>query len=152
MAGFPGVGGGAPRHRRGGQCLAAPGPARRPGPLALPPEEHATAAAQAPTQVDAQVTAEPMGNGAGSRGAGDDLPGVWPVAWQAETKIPDGEHREGGLGKDQWPGVLPLAGHGPLTLGYPPPSRPRIRACKERRNPDPGGHNGRGRADAGTAR
>ena len=37
MAGFPGGGGGAPRHGLGGQCLAAPGPPRRPWPLALPP-------------------------------------------------------------------------------------------------------------------
>ena len=61
MAGIPGGGGGAPRHGRGGQQLAAPGPAHRPQPLALPPEEPAAAPAPAPTQAVAQVTAAPGG-------------------------------------------------------------------------------------------
>ena len=63
VAGFPGREGSAPRHRRAGQCLAAPGPAHRPQPLALPPDEPATAAAPAPTQTEAQMTAKPKSNG-----------------------------------------------------------------------------------------
>ena len=63
VACFPGRGGGTRRQGRGGQCLGALGPAHRPQPLALPPEESATAAAPAPTQTEAQVTAKPDGNG-----------------------------------------------------------------------------------------
>ena len=63
VAGFPGGGGGAPRPGREGHCLAAPDPARRPRPLAQPPEEPAAAAAPAPTQTGTQATARPKGNG-----------------------------------------------------------------------------------------
>ena len=65
VAGFPGWGGAAPRHGRGGQQLAPRGPAHRPHPLALPPAEHAAAGAPAPTQAAAQVTAAPGGDGPG---------------------------------------------------------------------------------------
>ena len=72
MAGFPGGGGGAPRQGRGGQQLATPGSAHRPHPLAVPPADPAAAAAPAPTQAVAQVTAIPSGNGqAGPRTPGD---------------------------------------------------------------------------------
>ena len=63
VACLPGRGGGAPRHGRGGQCLAAPGPAYRPRSPTLPPEEPATAAAAGPTQTEAHVTASPEGDG-----------------------------------------------------------------------------------------
>ena len=63
MAGFPCGWGGAPHHGRGGQQLATPGPAHRPHPLVLPPEEPAAGAAPAPTQAAAHVTAKPGSNG-----------------------------------------------------------------------------------------
>ena len=63
MAGFSGGGGGTPRHGRGGQQLATPGPAHRPHPLALPPEELSAEADPAHTQVAAHMTATPGGNG-----------------------------------------------------------------------------------------
>ena len=50
VAGFRGGGGGAPHHGCGRQQLAAPGPAQRPHPLALPPAKPVA------TQVTAQTT------------------------------------------------------------------------------------------------
>ena len=79
-AGFPGGGQGTLRHGRVGQCLAAPGPARRPHPLALPPEEPATAATPAAAKVEAQVTAGPTGDSYSDRSA----PGEPNAAWRTQ--------------------------------------------------------------------
>ena len=99
---FPDGGGGAPRHGRGGQQLAAPGPAHRPHPLALPPEEPAAAAAPTPTQAAAQVTDTP-----GDNGPAPSMPGPGPQA----TDTGGGERTNG-------------AGHPPGRPGPPDPERP----------------------------
>ena len=67
VAGFPGGGGGAPRHGCGGQR----GPAPRPHPLGLPPAEPTAAAAPAPTQAATQVTAAPHRPRRWARGGGE---------------------------------------------------------------------------------
>ena len=56
VAGLPGRGSGARHHGCGRQQLAPPGLPQRPRPLALPPAQ--PAAATAPTQAAAQVTAQ----------------------------------------------------------------------------------------------
>ena len=73
-------GGGAPRHRHGGQRLAAWGPARHLHPLALPPEEPAAAATRAPTKAEVLVTAGPTGDGASGPGGGG---GLATAGWQS---------------------------------------------------------------------
>ena len=106
MAGFPGSGGGAPRRGRGGQRPAAPGPADRSRPLALPPQEPAAAAAPAPTQTEAQVTAEPKGDGL--------TPGRPSLGPQTGNT--------GGMGADRRPGAPPPAGPGTPILSTPSPA------------------------------
>ena len=97
MASFPGGGSGVLCHGRGGLQLATPGPAHRPHPLALPPEEPASAAAPAPAQAAAQVTATPGGNG-----PAPGRPGPGPQATDT-----------GGLGADQRRGAPPWQARGP---------------------------------------
>ena len=68
VAGFPGRGGAAPRHRCRDRRLAASGPVCCPRPLALSLEKPAAAAAPAPTQTKARSTAKPEGDGLLYRG------------------------------------------------------------------------------------
>ena len=109
--GFPGRGGSTPRHGRRGQCLATPGPAHRPQPLAPLPEEPATAAA--------------ANGGAGDRQAQQQ----WPDARWAEVPTPDSEHA--GVGAGRQPGAPPWAGPGPPDPEPPPPSAVRAASHKE---------------------
>ena len=118
---FLGGGGGARRHGRRVQQLAPPGPANRPHPLALLPEEPAAAAAPAPTQAAAQVTAAPGGN----------CPG-----WQAQ-----------GGGNGPATRDTPAADPGHPTKSAPPPAsrRPRNRGTRATHGKEEGGS--RERAD-----
>ena len=132
VAGLRGKGGGTPRHGRGGQCLATPGPAHRPQPLALPPQEPAAAVAPAPTQAEAQVSAKPNGSG-----PTPSRPGCGPQT----------------AGTGAWSGPTarghPPAGPGPRTLSAPPvPPPPLAKQGIGRTSvtPDQGDGGGRGHA------
>ena len=105
MAGFPGGGGGAPRHGRGGQQLAAPGPAHRPHPLALPPEEPARRRSPDP-------------HASGSSGDGH-ARRQWSGAQHAGPRTP-GDGHGGGGGSGPTARDTPPAGPGPPILSGPP--------------------------------
>ena len=123
VAGFLGEAGGAPRHGRGGQQLAPPGPTHCPQALALPPEEPAAAVAPPLTQAAAQVTAAPSGNGPVRRAQGG-----------GGRIVPQDTH---------------LAGPGPPTQSAPPPRAPR-RSHSGRTPATPGRGEGRNHEHADT--
>ena len=125
VASFPGGGGGALSHERGGQQLAPLGPEHHPRPLALPPAEPGAAAAPAPPPAAAQVTAAP----------GNDGPGRWAQGGG-----------EGPATRD-----TPPAGPGP-PIQSPPPTTPVVSATEGRVPPPVGERAGAASARTRVAR
>ena len=113
-------GGGTPRHGRRGQQRAPPGPAHRPHPLALPPEEPAATAAPAPTQAAAQVTAAPSGYGPTPSKPGPGPQAAGTGGWERTSVAGHPRGRPAPPDKERPPSpraVCTVGGHAPPAVG-----------------------------------